>query len=404
MNLLTLDGETSISNKGNPYDLTNIADCFGFLSSSDFKTNRGYPTYYSLIDLRSNPQKDCVDRMQKLVDQSDLIIGFNLKFDMTWLRRLGVSFKGKRLWDVQLCEFLLSNQQNTYPSLNETAAKYGLGQKLDVVKTEYWDKGIDTPDIPEYILHPYLEQDVNLTWQCYMKQLTLLKPSQRVLLSLQNQDLEILAEMEWNGLKFDFEKSKELGDAVLKDIEQIDKRLCEIFPSIPVNYGSTDHLSACLFGGIIKEQYQEPIGTYKTGTRKGEVKYGWKEKHHSMPRLLDPGPATEILDTSKLSDVEVLEKKGYRVYSVSESNLKSLKAKGLAKELIDLILTRSEKNKLVSTYYHGLPQKAKEFNWEPDYIHGQFNQVVARTGRLSSSNPNMQNQPPEMDALIITRF
>ena len=37
-------------------------------------------------------------------------------------------------------------------------------------------------------------------------------------------------------------------------------------------------------------------------------------------------------------------------------------------------------------------------------IHGQFNQVVARTGRLSSSAPNMQNTPPELDKLLVSRY
>jgi DNA polymerase I-like protein with 3'-5' exonuclease and polymerase domains len=45
----------------------------------------------------------------------------------------------------------------------------------------------------------------------------------------------------------------------------------------------------------------------------------------------------------------------------------------------------------------------EEKHWG-DYLHGQYNQVVARTGRLSSSQPNLQNQPAEVDQYIISHY
>ena len=70
---------------------------------------------------------------------------FNGKFDLAWLRRYNIDFSSCRIWDCQLVHFILTGQKESYPSLNEVAEYYGLGTKLDQVKEEYWNNGIDTP-------------------------------------------------------------------------------------------------------------------------------------------------------------------------------------------------------------------------------------------------------------------
>ncbi|HNL81787.1 MAG TPA: DNA polymerase [Chitinophagaceae bacterium] len=98
-----------------------------------------------------------------------------------------------------------------------------------------------------------------------------------------------------------------------------------------------------------------------------------------------------------------LKKEGY--YSVDENTLMSLKTKNKEhKKLIDTILKLAKLEKLVGTYFHGIPKKMNEFGWKDNYIHGQLNQVVARTGRTSSSNPNQQNLDPEFKKLCVSRY
>jgi DNA polymerase I-like protein with 3'-5' exonuclease and polymerase domains len=48
--------------------------------------------------------------------------------------------------------------------------------------------------------------------------------------------------------------------------------------------------------------------------------------------------------------------------------------------------------------------KCQEFGWPKDTIHGQFNMVVAQTGRLSSSNPNLQNFAKIIKELFYSRY
>lgn len=104
--------------------------------------------------------------LQELLDNS-LVIGFNIKYDLHWLRRLGLNISHLKIWDCQIAEYMLSAQRTSYASLNGTAEKYGLGSKLDVIETEYWSKGIDTDEIPIEILSEYLRQDLALTYEVY---------------------------------------------------------------------------------------------------------------------------------------------------------------------------------------------------------------------------------------------
>jgi DNA polymerase I-like protein with 3'-5' exonuclease and polymerase domains len=114
------------------------------------------------VPLCLNPNEDRAT-IQSYLDGADTLIGFNIKFDLHWLRRYGFDYSHCRIFDCQLAEFILGGQSEPYPSLNKTAERYGLGTKVDVVKTEYWDKGIDTTEIPIEILDEYLTMDLVLT-------------------------------------------------------------------------------------------------------------------------------------------------------------------------------------------------------------------------------------------------
>jgi DNA polymerase I-like protein with 3'-5' exonuclease and polymerase domains len=69
-----------------------------------------------------------------------------------------------------------------------------------------------------------------------------------------------------------------------------------------------------------------------------------------------------------------------------------------------MLMERSGLEKRRGTYLHGLPEMMKEMDWDENMIHGQLNQVVAVTGRLSSSKPNMQNFDKKISTLFISRY
>ena len=384
MSYLVLDVETTISNKGNPFDRTNKLCMVGLLSANEKVI---YDIEYSV-----DPYKESLKQIQLAVDKCDVLVGFNIKFDLHWLARYGIKFANKRIWDCQLTEFILRNQTNAYPSLDGVAEYYELGSKLDEVKENYWKNGIDTDKVPKDILSEYLEKDIELTEQVMSMQMKELadQPQLRRLISLHNQDLLGLQEIEFNGLKYEYDKSQILGDELDEQISKLNKKLYDYHAYDSFNPNSGEHLSAFLYGGYVKERFQRPIGHYKTGVHAGEVKYKWEERLKEFPRRVTPIEGTE------------LKKEGF--FSTNEDTLRKLKGNKEAKEILETLLTRATLEKRKTTYYHGLVKLIDEMNWTKGIIHGQLNQCVAKTGRLSSSKPNLQNFDGEIKSLFTTRY
>lgn len=384
MKYLILDVETTTSNKGNPFDETNKL-CYVGVKQSTWSNL--YPIEYGDV-----PYVAQLKSIQEDID-NQILVGFNIKFDLHWIKRYGIDFSNARIWDCQLVHFILTGQKDSYPSLNDVAQYYGFDLKLDVVKEQYWENGIDTPDIPREILEEYLQGDLDLTEKVYLAQLEDVskcsKQMQR-LISLHNQDLLVLQEMEYNGLLFNTQEANRLAEETKEHIAEIDAVLFNYHNLSEFNPNSPDHLSAFLYGGSIKLKRREVIGVFKTGARAGEPKEKWQEYFVEFPRLVRPIKGSE------------LSKEG--LFSTDEPTLRSLKGNKKAQEIIELLLKRAELDKRVSTYYEGLTKLIDELNWKKGEIHGQLNQCVARTGRLSSSRPNLQNFDGKVKELFPSRF
>jgi DNA polymerase I-like protein with 3'-5' exonuclease and polymerase domains len=322
-----------------------------------------------------------------LVGGHDCLIFFNAKYDLHWLKRLGVPFEGKKIWCCQVAHFLLSNQRNMYPSLDEVCEYYGIRGKLTTA-ADYWNRGIDTPDIPKEIMVEYLQQDLRSTYEVYTKQQDDLakRPELRNLMKMQMDDLLVLQDMEWNGLRLNVEECEKQEKQARKRMVEIEAALMERCPNTPINWDSGDHVSAYIYGGIIEIDRREPVGLFKSGKKVGEVRYRKVTDYYPLPRLCEP------------TEEGKLKKDG--VWSTAEDILKQLKPK---REEIELLLERAHLSKLLD-YLTGWPTLMKEKDWTGNEVHGQFNQVVARTGRLSSSNPNLQNLPDPMLKLIESRY
>jgi DNA polymerase I-like protein with 3'-5' exonuclease and polymerase domains len=375
MNLLALDTETTTWNKGNPFDARNKLVCISY--ANDLGALGTEPaTQASLYAIDKG-----------MIEPADLVIGFNFKFDLHWLIKSGLStLRSKQIWDVQIAEFILSNQTHRFPSLNETCEKYGLELKQDKVK-EYWDKGINTDEIPWDVLEEYATKDAELTLACYHAQRKRMSPAQVKLCYLMCQDLQILQEMEANGIPFDEELCNTRSVEVNDKISEIKGKLAAIYPTVPINFASNDHLSAFLYGGTVKEDSKEHIGFFKSGAKAGQPKYKNVTIEHKLPRIYTPLKGSEMAKEGN--------------YAVDESTLRKLKGN---KKIVNMVLELSKLEKLNGTYYNGLVKLRNEMNWEPGVLHGQFNQTTAQTGRLSSSKPNLQNFASELQDIFVSKY
>jgi DNA polymerase I-like protein with 3'-5' exonuclease and polymerase domains len=279
-------------------------------------------------------------------------------------------------------------------SLAESLEFHNLDSKQDYIANTYWAKGIDTTEVPWSELEEYNLSDLQNTLDLYNAQIKYLEdfPKLKRLIELDCYDLKVLEEMEWNGLIYDIEESNRLSKECEVRIRDIYERLSTLVGRSDINWNSPDQVSSILYGGIIsfcKKEYRPFV--YKNGTEKLKLRNVVEEV--TFERLVEPLPDTE-LET----------KKSGAKWQTGAPVLSRLKARGKVKEIVELLVEASDLEKMNGTYYKGLPALISEMDWPDGMIHGQLNQCVAVTGRLSSSKPNMQNNPPEIDLLFRSRY
>lgn len=376
MEVFALDVETLIRNKGDPFD-TNNHMVVGAIGTDTSCTFFHAPT------------------IQQSLSNAKMVVLFNAKFDLHWIRNIGCTFNIRLpIWDCQLAEFILSNQRWKYPSLEEACSKRGLGHKIDVIKNEYWDKGIDTDQIPTDILNEYLAQDISLTYKLYLAQVAEFKKpehqSKYKVFRLACYDLLVLEEMEYNGFLFAQEEARKESQLLEEQCNKLDAAILNEFPDVPINLGSNDHVSSMLYGGTIEHEIRIPVGVFKTGARVGHPRFKVVKQQYVLERIVEPLKGSELA------------KEGY--FGTGEDVLNSLQPNGRAKGIIRNLLERRGLEKLRGTYYDGIPNLIEKHSWASSLVHGSLNQCVTITGRLSATKPNQQNMPKGCKRFCISRY
>lgn len=391
---VVIDAETTTYNKGHPFDPRNKLVSYAFKDSSESSVSFVYfsdPTFNRGLSILTN--------------ESSVLVGFNFKFDLHWMSSLEGHPSGIKnpIWDCQLAEHIYTGQKAQYISLDECLLRYGLETKKDLVK-EYWDNGVQTDEIPVAILEEYNCWDVIQTEKLFLVQQELLSDKQKALVYLLGEDLKVLASIERAGLLFDAENAAKALAQYKLDVANIEDKLNKRLPTIQhgkFNWDSGDHLSCFLYGGTLNFDYSiSSSAVYKSGPNKGTeyIKNSWYVEEVLFPGYFKPLEGTETKKTKANPNAVT------RLYQTDAPTLASLKSGGKdGKEIVSLLSRRSETQKLVEM----LESLFKQFNdkqWENNLVHGQYNQNVAVTGRLSSSGPNMQNIPPEIDKFFISRY
>jgi DNA polymerase I len=374
--ILAIDTESNTHNHGAPFDRRFKTVCYSYSDGTDSGANPW--------------TRESVEELEGRIKQSKVLVGFNLKYDLHVLRTKGILVPdGVQVWDCQIAEFVRSKQTQRYPSLNEILLSHGLEPKFDEV-AKYWEAGVQTEEIPWDILSAYATQDALQTLLLYEAQQKVLSEKARKLVRLQGLDLLVLEEMEWNGLKYDEGLLEERATEIRNKISEITDKLRMVYPDVPINFNSGDDLSSFLYGGKVTEEVRIHDGFFKTGARAGQAKFRREEVVHELPRLVTPLRGSE------------LKKEGF--YATNADTLLKLKGTRKTKEIIELIQKRTRLDSLLSKTYESIKKVNLTQNWEPAWLHGQFNQVVAQTGRLSSSSPNLQNLDSEANDLFISRY
>lgn len=358
-------------NKANPFDPRNVACSLG-IKNKETGEVRTWKLQYD-----DSPYGEALQEIKALISECTILIGFNSKYDLHWFYRYGIKLPPTCfVYDCAAAFYVLTSQKYKYPSLDFCAEYFGLPKKLDIVKTEYWEKGLDTNEVPYEILDEYLLQDLDVTEAVYdsiEKQLAD-KPLMRKLVKLENLDMVVLSTIEQNGIKLDVEKCNKRSGELVEEINDIDNVLTDLAGYAWFNPSSGEHLSAFLYGGKVSIVEKVPfIFTYKDG-RTSEKQRNEKVEY-AFTGYFKPLAGSELA------------KEGF--YATDKATLVTLAEKATKEQeyIINLLLRRSKLEKRRATYYDGFPKKIEEGGWENNLIHSNFNQCVTATGRLSSTKP-----------------
>ncbi|WP_226377130.1 MULTISPECIES: DNA polymerase [Burkholderia] len=365
----------------------------------------------------------------------------NRKAWMKWVAEGGL------VWDTQLGEYLLKGQAQEAHMLDlgTTAIEHGGNAKLDEVKL-MWEQGVDTIDIPRDKLMDYLVGfETNGEWEHGdIGNTELIFRSQYLIANKRGQLRSIFMNMgaliytiecELNGMFVNQTLAKELA----KEVEdELAAKLVEVNSYIPAdlpfefNWNSRFHKSALIFGGKVKYKAPAPVlddegnlqyyqkkethyvledgttasfedvekhglvvATYAGGKNKGEP----KTKQVTVPDK-ERGPKTRIEDHFYTFEGYTKGDKKWEssepgVYSTAGDVIEALGNRGIP--FLDAMARVQALTKDLGTYFIRYDEKKKAHVGMltlvqlDSIVHHMLNHTNTVTGRLSSSNPNLQN-------------
>lgn len=364
--------------------------------------------HHNEIDISNDTYFDYIEENKSIIKKCDLIIAHNAKFDLQWLRSLGINYDHCDIHCTQVAEYMLTGQKfgKKQLTLDVVSKKYGLPVKDDKIKA-FWEDDVDTPDIPLDILSPYLEQDCRNSLEIYKNQIEKLKKhNMQMLFKVQMIMLKVLADMEYEGINFDKDTAYNHVSILKEQIEQQELKLKELF-GFDCLLTSNDDLSAALYGGYIKRDStkwvrqskkikipESFVFTYKDGRKKVKTrKVDFVTSYFREKKYEEQIPVKGV-GFQPLPNTGVKGKDGF--YKTNKDILNQLRCptkelREVKRMLLELSVAQKAYETLVGKGdgKKGLVNKIEDGG----HIHANFNQAVTKTGRLSSSNPNLQNQP-----------
>ncbi len=314
----------------NPIDAELVGMSFSFAENQAF---------YVPVPANQEEAQKIVNEFKPLLEKEETLkIGQNIKYDMLVLRRYGVEVKGP-LFDTMIAHYVL--QPELHHGMDYLAEIY---LKYETIKIEelIGPKGKNQRnmrDLPPADVYKYACEDADVTLKLKHKLEEELKKNncEELFYQIEMPLVAVLTYMEWNGVRIDTEALKQTSAHYTERMNQIEQEIYTLAGE-SFNIASPKQVGDILFDKL------------------------------------------KITDKAKKT-------KSKGQYITSEEVLESLRHKH---EIVGKILDYRGLRKLLSTYIDALPEL---INPRTNKIHTSFNQAVAATGRLSSSNPNLQNIP-----------
>ena len=297
----------------------------------------GNRAWYVAVPSNTAEAQQYVDAFRPFFENEGQIkVGQNLKYDLTVLSHYGVEVKGE-LFDTMLAHYVVEpEQRHNMDHLAETYLHYRTIHIEELIGTGRQQKNMR--DLAPSEICDYACEDADVTLRLYpilrekMAECDVTDVFSKIEMPL----LPVLARIEQNGVRLDTEALQQTGDDFRARLQTLEEEV----------YALAGH-----------------------------------EFTITSPKQV----GTVLFEELKISEKARKTKTGQ--YSTSEEVLETLRDKH---PIVEKILAHRALKKLLSTYVEALP---KLINPRTGRIHTSFNQAVTATGRLSSSNPNLQNIP-----------
>ena len=169
MNVLTFDIETTHREKANGSS-TPLPYFGNRLVSIGYKWLNSAVDYDCYYHSTQPPTSGAFTKFQAALNYADVIVGQNIKFDLSWIRDCGFTYEGD-IYDTMVSEYVLSKARRWPLGLAALAKKYDTVQKEKDLVQPYLDEGKTFYEIPWEIVREYGIADVISTEQVALKQL-----------------------------------------------------------------------------------------------------------------------------------------------------------------------------------------------------------------------------------------
>ncbi|MDR1783126.1 MAG: DNA polymerase I, partial [Dysgonamonadaceae bacterium] len=294
--------------------------------------------YYVPVPVNRDQTLKITSMFREILESRDILkIGQNLKYDINVMKKYGVRTDGP-LFDTMLAHYLLNPEmRHNLDYLAETYLKYQTIHIEELIGAKGKNQ-LNMRQLPPEAIVDYAAEDADVALKLktvFAKKIEENNLS-KLLYDIEIPLMTVLADMEEVGVRLDTEALKQ----------------------------SSESLNSCLID--IEKSVFEAVGM---------------EFNINSPKIVG-----EIL-FDRLKIVEKSQKTKSGQYSTSEEVLESLKSKHPA---VGKILEYRKIKKLLSTYVDALPELISSLD---NKVHTTYNQAVTATGRLSSTNPNLQNIP-----------
>jgi len=294
--------------------------------------------YYVPTPADKEAARQIVDIFKPVLENTTIKkVGQNLKYDILLLAKYDVNVQGE-LFDTMLAHYLIDpDTRHGMDILAETYLGYTPVSITELIGGKGKNQG-NMRDVEVEKIKEYASEDADITWQLYerLSPLLLETKTDELAQKVEFPLVYTLAEIEKNGVKIDVDTLKTFSESLQKDIATLENSIYEK-AGVQFNIASPKQLGEVLFD---KLQLDPKAKKTKTGQ-----------------------------------------------YKTGEDVLLALAHKS---DIVKDILDFRQFKKLKSTYVDALPTL---INPNTGLIHTSYNQAVAATGRLSSTNPNLQNIP-----------